>query len=103
MPVVPLKNYHKGYLADPNGLRDTPLVPKGTVADIYVSLWSPTNYPSDQARFRHPSDQGPFEHAVYGGPLKIFICVYIRHRALGHQWSVSKAVGVCQVAFIVVL
>ena len=32
-PVVPLKNYHKGYLADPTGLRDTPLVPKGTVAD----------------------------------------------------------------------
>ena len=34
-PAGPLKNYHKGYLADPNGLRDTPLVPKGTVADMY--------------------------------------------------------------------
>ena len=34
-PVVPLKNYHTGYLADPNGLRDTPLVPEGTVADIW--------------------------------------------------------------------
>ena len=33
-PAGPLKNYHKGYLADPNGLRDTPLVPKGTVADF---------------------------------------------------------------------
>ena len=32
-PASPLKNYHKGYLADPNGIRDTPLVPKGTVAD----------------------------------------------------------------------
>ena len=28
---------------------------------------------------------------------------YIRHRALGHQWSVSNAVGVCQVACMVVL
>ena len=34
----PLKNYHKGYLADPNGIRDTPLVPKGTVADIYIYI-----------------------------------------------------------------
>ena len=33
-PAGPLKNYHKGYLADPNGIRDTPLVPKGTVADF---------------------------------------------------------------------
>ena len=29
--------------------------------------------------------------------------MYIRHRALGHQWSVSNAVGVCQLAFLVVL
>ena len=35
-PVVPLKNYHTGYLAHPNGIRDTPLVPGGTVADIYI-------------------------------------------------------------------
>ena len=32
-PAGPLKNYHTGYLADPNGIRDTPLVPKRTVAD----------------------------------------------------------------------
>ena len=32
----PLKSYHTGYLADPNSLRDTPLVPKGTVADIVL-------------------------------------------------------------------
>ena len=35
----PLKNYHKGYLADPNGIRDTPLVPKGTVADIHIRTY----------------------------------------------------------------
>ena len=34
LPAGPLKNYHKGYLADPNGIRDPPLVPKGTVADF---------------------------------------------------------------------
>ena len=28
---------------------------------------------------------------------------YIRHRAARHQWSVSNAVGVCQVACMVVL
>ena len=36
-PCGPLKNYHKGYLADPNLIRDTPLVPKGTVADIHMA------------------------------------------------------------------
>ena len=39
----PLKNYHTGYLADPNGIRDTPLVPKGTVADIYIYICMYTN------------------------------------------------------------
>ena len=36
LPAGPLKNYHTGYLADPKRIRDTPLVPKGTVADMYM-------------------------------------------------------------------
>ena len=38
LPAGPLKNYHTGYLADPNGIRDIPLVPKGTVADTRVKM-----------------------------------------------------------------
>ena len=32
--------------------------------------------------------------------MYIYICIYyIRHRALGHQWSVSNALAVCRSAF----
>ena len=37
-PAVPLKNYHKGYLADPNSIRDTPLVPRGHDGGLYWFL-----------------------------------------------------------------
>ena len=35
-PLVPLKNIQEWPTGDPNGLRETPLVPGGTVADTYT-------------------------------------------------------------------
>ena len=53
-PAGPLKNYHEGYLADPNGTRDTPLVPEGTVADIHIYIYIYIQIYIDQYRPRRP-------------------------------------------------
>ena len=37
--VVPLKNYHNGYLAGPNGHQFTPLVPRGHGGGYILRLW----------------------------------------------------------------
>ena len=44
-------------------------------------------------RKRHPVPHSYLQRRV--------LCIYIRHRALGHQWSVSKALKVCRWPFAV--
>ena len=38
-PVVPLKNYHKGYQATPASTSSLHWCPEGTVADIYIYIY----------------------------------------------------------------
>ena len=39
-PVVPLKNISEWLTGNPNSIRDSPLVPKGTVLDIYIYIYT---------------------------------------------------------------
>ena len=83
--MFPLKNYHKGYMADPNGTRDSPLVPKGTAADTHRMVSFMRTYTSMLDHVESIGEATNVDYFDHSG--KAFQYTWRRLDVLEHSWT----------------